>query len=402
MACLLLARGAAYAETDPSKDGKAAVETAAAPSRIQLSGWVEGGITLNPASPSSHENFGNYVNDRANEPILNQFVLQAERPLDPAAQGFDWGFKAQGLFGTDGRYYHNTGEFDRTMHEGYQFALTEVYLNLHLPVLTEGGLDVKLGQFPTIEGIEGVPAVVNTFYSHSYIYHYGVPAYNLGGMGVLHVNKTLDLYAGVNRGLGAGVTDNNSTAAFEGGIGLNLLEDKLTIIAATNIGPQIPDNNHDMRFINDIAVTWKATDKLTFMTDINYDEDTNNTVGRCYGISQYATYAFNNWLSLGARAEVFRDEKGGYVFQPGSSTDFTHIMRGETDKLDSATSFVGPATYSEYTVGMNIRPPAFGWLKGIIIRPEVRYDRALNGTKAYDDGTKEDQWTIACDVIFAF
>jgi hypothetical protein len=36
---------------------------------------------------------------------------------------------------------------------------------------------------------------------------------------------------------------------------------------------------------------------------------------------------------------------------------------------------------------------------GLLIRPEVRYDRALTRTKPFDQLTDRDQWTLAIDAI---
>ena len=49
---------------------------------FRLYGWIETGITGNFASPNDNQNFGRLLNDRANEPLLNQFVLTAERGLN--------------------------------------------------------------------------------------------------------------------------------------------------------------------------------------------------------------------------------------------------------------------------------------------------------------------------------
>ena len=68
--------------------------------RFKIYGWVDTGITFNPAGPGDHQNFGRLFDDRSNEPLLNQAVITFERTLDPKV-GFDWGFKAQFLFGTD-------------------------------------------------------------------------------------------------------------------------------------------------------------------------------------------------------------------------------------------------------------------------------------------------------------
>jgi hypothetical protein len=64
---------------------------------------------------------------------------------------------------------------------------------------------------------------------------------------------------------------------------------------------------------------------------------------------------------------------------------------------------VGPATtYAAITVGATIKLP--GSLKDcVLIRPEVRYDRAMaGGTRPYHDSTARDQFTAGFDVIVSF
>ena len=50
------------------------------------------------------------------------------------------------MFGTDARYIHSLGLFDNTMKTNlYQPDLVEAYLNLHFPIFTEHGVDLKVG-----------------------------------------------------------------------------------------------------------------------------------------------------------------------------------------------------------------------------------------------------------------
>lgn len=59
-------------------------------SRLKLYGWIETGFTGNFASPDDRQNFGRLLDDRSNEPLLNQLVVAAERVLDPKlADRFD-------------------------------------------------------------------------------------------------------------------------------------------------------------------------------------------------------------------------------------------------------------------------------------------------------------------------
>src|SRR5438309_11370229 len=81
-------------------------------SRFTISGWIDSGITFNPDSPHDNQNFGRLFDDRANEPLLNQLVINFERPLAPQPGEFDWGFKLQFMYGSDARVIHSLGLFD--------------------------------------------------------------------------------------------------------------------------------------------------------------------------------------------------------------------------------------------------------------------------------------------------
>src|SRR6266436_8255359 len=141
------------AEEDAQKNF---VEHQEAKSRLAIYGWVETGFTGNVDSPKDNQNFSRLFDDRSNEFVMNQAVITAERVLDPKV-GFDWGFKLQLMIGTDARYIHALGLFDHTMRNSlYQPDIPEVYLSLHLPLLTEGGIDVKIGKFVTLEGAETI------------------------------------------------------------------------------------------------------------------------------------------------------------------------------------------------------------------------------------------------------
>src|SRR5438034_299100 len=77
---------------------------------FRLYGWIETGITGNFAFPADNQNFGRLLDDRANAPLLNQFVVGAERGLDPSMDDrFDWAFRVQLLYGSDTRYVKSIG-----------------------------------------------------------------------------------------------------------------------------------------------------------------------------------------------------------------------------------------------------------------------------------------------------
>jgi hypothetical protein len=383
-------------------------------SRYSFSGYVEGGITFNGDRPKDNQNFGHLTTDRANEPMMNQFVLTLERALRPEPGQYDWGFKLQGLYGTDSRFFQYLGTLDNVQHDRYQPTIIEAYLSLHTPWLFEGGIDFKAGHFVTLLGIEVIPTTGNFFYSHAYITNFGVPFQHLGVMSISHVTPWMDVYAGVTRGSGSGWDDNNDALSFLGGFGFNLLDGKLAIMATTSIGPENDaanegsgfggnlDTNSDNRYFADVAITWKITDKLTSLTDINYVRE-EGFDAEAYGIAQWFTYAFNDYFSLGIRGEVFRDDDGFFVLQSGNNEDFVKLQRGIFNNIDPRTVGGGDTTYAEVTFGANIKLP--GKLKDhVLIRPEVRYDNAIAGArnKPYDDSTDHDQFTASFNVVVLF
>lgn len=393
-----------------STDGKEAKKPVAQPSppapRFKIYGWIEGGITGNPDAPVDNHNFGHLFTDRSNEPLLNQASIVAERALDPSVTGFDWGFKAWFMYGSDARYSKSVGFWDFVTDDRVQPDFPELYVSGHAPIPGTNGVDLKLGKYQDPESAETLDPRGNVFYSHSYIYNFGVPGNDLGGLATFHVNQYLDLYTGINRGVNTAWTDNNSSIAFEGGIGLNLLGGNLTTVALTHVGPENPHNNHDWRYLNDITTTWKITSALTSITDLNlvYDESDNGAYG--YGGAQYFTYTVNDWLQLGVRGEVWRDDKGFYVAQFRANNDFLHILRGNTIPFDPSNLSGGETTYFEITGGVTLKPAlpkSIPILQGVLVRPEVRYDRALTDRfKPYNQNTKQDQWTLGVDVILEF
>ena len=392
-----------------SKEVKPVVEPEE--SRYKIYGWIEAGITLNPDDPKDHQNFGHLFTDRANEPLLNQATIIFERTLLPVPGEYDWGFRLQGLFGSDARFIHYLGELDNTMHEIVQPDVVEAYLQLHTPWLTEGGIDFKVGQFVTLQGAEVINATGNFFYSHTYSFNFGIPFKHTGLMVTTHATKWLDVHTGVVRGINGGFDDNNEAVAFHGGLGFNLLDGKLAILTSAHIGPENDsvfeplgidtNSSDDLRKIFSAQATWKITDQLTSITDFNYGEDEGFNV-EWYGVAQYFTYAISDTLSVGIRGEVWRDDDGFAAAQFGNHEDAVKLQRGIFDHIDPRTVGGGDTTYGALTVGANIKCPK---LKDrLVVRPEVRYDKAIEGgrNRPFDDSTDRDQFTVGLDVIFSF
>ena len=387
-------------------DAPAAPAAAAAPSTwassIKLTGQLEGGVVFNTASPKS--NFGQLFTDKSNQAQLNQILLTAARTIDPKETGWDVGFKIQFLYGSDARYVHFLGELDRVTHDRYQFDVVEANVTVHAPILTEGGIDFKFGQYSTPVGFETIDPSTNPFYSHSYIFNFGIPFKHTGGYATIHATPVIDGYigvdSGVNTSLGGG--DNNGAAAVMFGFGLNLLDGNLTLLALSHIGPEnassaVPRANSYDRYLNDVYLTYKANEKLTFTTELNYIRD-DYARAEGYGLAQYAGYALTEQVTLNGRAEVWRDNRAFFVASFPGNLDYLNAEAGRPATVIGTT----PTTYGELTVGVTYKPTVPAPIGSLMIRPEVRYDRSLNGTRPFNSGSDRGAFTIAADAVLGF
>jgi hypothetical protein len=288
----------------------------------------------------------------------------------------------------------------RTGNGLYRADIPEGFLSLHLPIFTEGGIDVKLGKFVTLEGAETIDPRTNPFYSHTYIFNFGIPFNHTGALFTLYAAKWLNLVAGVTRGVNTSIDDNNDAPAFHGGIGLHFNEEKFVVSAATHIGPETPGNDHDLRYLNTITTTWKITDKLTSITDINYTHD-DGADADAYGVAQYLTYAINDKITAKIRGEIWRDDKGFYVAQFADPRDPFRGLAGESI-IDPRTVGGGRTTYGSLTLGLDIKPPVPKPFTGLAIRPELRVDHSFSDTRPFNDSSDDTMFTAALDVILTF
>jgi hypothetical protein len=395
---LLLATSAFVAV--PPAPRAAEIAPAAPASRVKISGHLEAGFTGNLDQPRDNQNFGRLFDDRANEPLLNQLLLTAERALDANAKGFDWGFKLQGLVGSDARYIHSLGLLDDSswLKSTVQPDIVEAYLNTHFVAEgTAGGIDVKWGKFVTLEGAEVIDSTGNAFYSHSYLFNFGIPFNHTGALATIHATKDLDLMLGVTRGVNTSLKDNNNALAFHGGFSLpNLAGGKVALTATTHVGPETPRNSSKLRYLNDVLLVYKVDSKLTATTDLNYIYD-DLAKAKGYGVAQYFSYAVSPSLAVNFRGEIWRDQNGFFVAQFASNQDFVRLLRGDSFSVDPRTVGGGSTTYGALTVGAVFKPA-----ENIVIRPEVRYDASLNGTKPFKNSNKGGLVALALDVTFSF
>jgi len=69
---------------------------------------------------------------------------------------------------------------------------------------------------------------------------------------------------------------------------------------------------------------------------------------------------------------------------------------------DPRTVGGGKTTYGAVTLGLNIKPTVPKAAASLAIRPELRFDSALNGTHPFNDSSQLNQFTAGIDVIISF
>jgi hypothetical protein len=411
----------------PAAPAAAAPAAPAAPPMLPADAWtstikfnlqIEGGVVVDTNSPSNGVNFGQLYTDGSNTFQLNQALVTVQRPTDPKVP-YDVGFIVQGMYGTDARYLHYVGVLDQSTNMRYQPALIQANVQMHTPWFFDGGVDLKAGMYVSPVGAESIDPSLNPFYSHSYIYNFGIPSLATGAMAIAHVNDMIDVYldvdTGVNTTLGPYTGDNNSSVAGLAGLNLTLLGGNLTILTLTHIGPEnpgrtVPEANRYYRYIADSVITWKTTPKLTLTTELDYIHDDNPNVGRptAWGIAQYASYALTDELTLNGRAEFFDDKNGFFVGAFPGNQDFAIVQAGYLQPNSSYGTGQG-TDYGEITLGVTYKPTGLpAPIAGLLIRPEVRYDRTLDGVKAFNSpgitggGKANGVFTLAADFVLQF
>jgi hypothetical protein len=380
---------------------------------IHFYAQMDAGLMGNPSGPNDGLNFGRLFDDHANQFQLNQLLLTANKPLDPKNSDYQWGFKAQVMYGSDARYTQFLGELNRVdPNQRYQLDVVEANILAHLPWLTEGGIDIKAGQYPTPIGYETIDPSTNPFYSHSYIFNFAAPLKHTGLLAVTHVNDVLDIYSDVDTGTNTTfgpLGDNNGAVGGIGGFNLTLMGGKLTVLALTHFAPDQATRllsplgvnaNGQWRFYNDMVVTYKATDALTLVTEAAWARDGYGVVGKpvnAMGLSQYAAYTLTDTLTLNGRLEYFRDDNNFFVASYPSNDGAILAQQGFAPFVHTAPG--SNTTYGEMTVGVTWKPALPAPITGLAIRPEVRWDHAFTDNHPFNAQVNNNSVTLGVDAV---
>jgi Putative beta-barrel porin-2, OmpL-like. bbp2 len=343
-------------------------------SGIRTFGWVEGGYTgassgygLLSVQPRQNR-FGDQF-------LLNQIGYVIQKPLQQ--DQFDWGFNVRYFAGADaalGAAKGGIGWPPGNPHFGEDFR--DLYLSAHLPVLTDGGVDVKIGRMNTIIGYNGFLAPYRPFYSSDYQFFYSQDGAFTGFLADWHVNNRLDIWSGMTLGANTFFTlRSNNSYCYIGQVNYWTSDEKRTrLTASVYCGPNAIfaapgmagsyDTTVELRVQHD----WSERFTQVLQNNMGWDPNTPVGTGSWYGLYLINILHLNADLDTLLRAEWFDDVKGT---RTGVNTNF-----------------------AEVTLGLNWHP-----IKCLEVRPEIRGDFA--GAPAFGvNGAHTDRSQLTGGVSF--
>src|SRR5580698_9442618 len=139
-------------------------------SRTKLYGWIDPTLNFGTSTASNAPEANDVYSNRFE---LNQLVLYAERLPDSVERDhIDWGYHLTALYGTDYRFTTAKGYGASQWvndHREYGLDPTLEYVDVYIPQVAEG-MNVRLGRFISVPGIEAQLAPNNYIFSHSLLY----------------------------------------------------------------------------------------------------------------------------------------------------------------------------------------------------------------------------------------
>jgi len=365
---------------------------------INISGWLDAGVTGNADNPASRYNGTLAPNDR-NEFQFNQAYLVMEKALKGEDCQWDLGGRIDLLYGTDyifceslGFETHQDGSPNWNSSKQYGLAMPQIYADIGY-----GKLDLKVGRFYTIIGYESMMAINNFFYSMNYAVRYAEPTTHTGGLFTWKKSDELSLYLG-------GVNGQDETDGLVDSFGLltgfayTPKDEKYALnfgIMTGDLQPTTADPTiYAPRTYLSTYLTYNFSEKWQSVTqwDGGWQEnfDLRGNTADFWSVTEYLFYTINKCWKAGFRYDMFVDDQGTRL----GGLRFGGAPGGNPLFLPSGD--IG--TVQAISAGLNWTPNA-----NFRLRPELRWDwYGGQGPKLFDDLNKNSQFTAAVDAIVQF
>lgn len=361
-------------------------------SRTKVYGWIE--PTLNFSS-SAHSNSPVANDAYSNRFELNQVVVYVERlPNSVQRDHIDFGYHLTAFYGTDYRYTTDKGYFSsQLIQHNHQYGFDPVleYVDIYFPHVAKG-MNVRAGRYISIPGIEAQLTPNNYFFSHSLLYAID-PFTDTGVLATIQLSDQWIVQAGMSAShdVAPWTADAKPAATVCVSYTTKSVNNNFYVCAnGINDGKYAYNNlqQYDGTWYHKFSKTWHVATEAYVMYErdvpavggpITLEAGTNGAYCRTGQQTCFAPeWAIVNYVNkqLGPHNLI------------GFRSDFLN------DKKGQRTGYAN--RYSENSLALS------HWVGSTIqIRPEIRFDHAWD-RNSYDRGIKQNQFTVASDLIFHF
>jgi hypothetical protein len=361
-------------------------------SRVKVYGWLEGSMNLSTSSnsnlPTAYDIFPNHFE-------LDQALLYIERlPNTVQTDHIDWGFHLSALYGTSYRFTSNKGYFSQQLlqhNRQYGFDPVLEYVDLYIPQVADG-LNIRIGRYLSVPGIEAQLAPNNYIYTHSLLYSID-PFTDTGVIASLKLNDRWLVQLGVSASHDVAPWTSDAKPAVTACVSYTFQHGNDNVygcINGINRGKYAYNNlqMYDTTWYHKFGPTWHMATEAWFM----YQRDVPNVAGPLP-----LELGSNGAFCAPGQARCFAPEWAmvNYVEKQLSARNYLSIRTDFLDDLKGQRTGY-KTSYSEGTLMWG------HWVGStILFRPELRYDHSFK-LPAYDRATHSNQFQLAADVIFKF
>ena len=364
-------------------------------SRIKIYGW---GTASGNLSSSSNSNAPMSYDVVPNAFELQQAVLRFDRaPNTAQTASADWGFRFTSLYGVDYRYTTSKGWLSDQLLEHnalYGYDPVELYGLLYLPHVAQG-MVLKVGRYISPADIEDPFSPDNYLLSHSLIVTVDATTFT-GAQATVRLSPQWSVVVGLDAG--SDMAPWSNSAQLNGQLlarWVSKANDDALWGGLNSIGSGKFTNEHDN--LQQVVAVWghRFNAKLHMQTEAYYLWQFDAALGGTCNNGPVEKYGGGGGCGplIPGRSEAV-GAVNYFEIQLSPRNYVTIRSDWLNDVQGQRTGFATP--YTEFTVGWA------RWVTDLIlVRPELRYDRAYKATP-YDNGTSADQLSAAFDLMVRF
>jgi hypothetical protein len=364
-------------------------------SRTKVYGWIAPSFNV---STSDKNNFPVSYDIFPNRIELNQAVIYVEKLPDTVQTAhFSFGYHLTALYGTDYRFTTAKDYLSQQLlqkNHVYGFDPLMEYADFYFPV--KDGLNIRVGRFLSVPGIEAQLAPSNYNMTHSLLYSID-PATDTGIIGTLKLNKQWIVQLGMSAGHDVAPWSDDRKPSVIACLDYSTATNHNNFYLCAN---GINDGKYAYDNVQDYDGTWyhRFNSKWHTATEawIMYERQVPNIAGNVanpapteigangafcaaglqactapeWAAVNYVNREINSKLMVGFRSDILNDKKG----------QRTGIATKYTENTLYATEYIGST---------------------IMLRPEIRFDHSWDKL-GYNNGTARNQFFAGMDLIYKF